>query len=360
MTSVVVGGGPAGAVAAKTLSRTGDVVVFEEHSRQPVQCAGLISVSGLERLGISPKDSLLNTVRGARFYSPSGRCSELRADKPKAYVVDRRRFDELLLEEASFAGARIRRERVVGVVPGRVRAKSIAIDAERIVLATGVDYRMHRTLGLDHPKRFLVGAQADVKVECDPDFVELHLNVPGFFSWVIPAGDFARVGLCARTNPTPYLASFLKHLKACGRMKRVEPRNRVYGIIPVYDPKVRADYGWVRCVGDAAGQVKATTGGGVVLGAVAASLVGERDYERAWRRAIGRELSLHLMLRRMVDRISARNVDVIFDILDASAGALEGGGDMDYASKTIRSLLGSPKAAASLLVRAPKILRSLL
>jgi flavin-dependent dehydrogenase len=134
----------------------------------------------------------------------------------------------------------------------------------------------------------------------------------------------------------------------------------VYGIIPVYDPRVRADYGFICCVGDAAGQVKATTGGGVVLGGVAASLVAREDYERAWRDAIGRELYFHLLLRKIVDRVSLKNQNLLFDIFESSVSALEEGGDMDYASKIVLSLMFSPKFVASVIFRTPQILLSLL
>ncbi|MFH1789172.1 MAG: NAD(P)/FAD-dependent oxidoreductase [Candidatus Altiarchaeota archaeon] len=360
VSSVVVGGGPAGSVAAKTLAQSGDVAVFEEHESQPVQCAGIISISGLESLGIDPGDSVVNKVSGARFYSPEGRVVELRPGKEMAYVVDRRRFDEILLQEAVDAGASLYRERVVGVSQGIVKSASRSIEADRIILASGVDYGFHRRLGLDYPARFLVGAQADVQGDFDPDFCEVHFNVPGFFSWIIPAGDTARIGLCAYSNPAPLLNSFIKKFRADGRLKKNKPKNRVYGIIPIYNPALKADYGFIRTVGDAAGQVKATTGGGVVLGCAAAKLVGEKDYERAWRKKIGKELSLHLKIRGSVDKLNAKNTDLFFDLLEAGAHALEGGGDMDLASKNLASVFLDPTFMGTLIYHAPRLMLSLL
>ena len=341
--SAVVGGGPAGSLSARALLRKGEVVLFEEHVKQPVQCAGLISCSGLSRLGVDPGSSVLNSVCGARFFSSAGRMVEINAGKKKAYVVDRSRFDEILLQEAVDAGAKLVSERVTRVSKSVVSSKSEESNPELIVLASGVDYSFHRKLGLDHPKRFLVGAQVDVACECDEDFVELHFNVPGFFSWVIPTQDYCRIGLLAKANPQPYLDSFLKQLKKEGRIKSGKPGNRVYGIVPFYDKTVKTDYGWLRLVGDAAGQVKATTGGGVVLGGVAAQAIGEKDYEHAWRKKIGSQLSMHLMARGLIDRISERNIDALLDLIEAGRKPIEEGGDMDYASQTIRSLAGSPR-----------------
>lgn len=358
--SIVVGGGPAGSFAAKTLASSTDVILFEEHKIQPVSCAGIISVSGLKALGINPSDSLVNTISGARFYDSSGRMVELNPRREMAYVVDRGRFDEMLIWEAVDAGVKLVNERVVGLSKGVVKSKSRTIPADRIVLASGIDYGFHKKLNLDYPRNFLVGAQVNLPGEFDSDFCEVHFNVPGFFSWIIPAGESARIGLCARSNPTPYLNSFIKTLKAQGRVKKVKPSNKVYGIIPVYDPDVKTDYGFIRTVGDAAGHVKATTGGGVVLGCAAAKLIGEKNYESAWRKKIGRELKMHLAIRKTVDRLCAKNTDLFFDLLEAGAQALEGGGDMDIASKNLTSVFSNPKFIGTLLYRSPQLILNLL
>ena len=168
---------------------------------------------------------------------------EVNPKKKKAYVVDRRRFDELLLYEAQDAGVSVINERVVHVSLKEIKTNSMSVPAERVILASGVDYRLHRELNLDHPKRFLVGAQIDLKVDCNPSLVEVHFNVPGFFSWIIPSGDFSSVGVCASGNPTPYLSSFIKNLRRECRIKNIKPQNRVYGSIPIYSPNIKTDYG---------------------------------------------------------------------------------------------------------------------
>ena len=74
--AIVIGAGPAGLLAANEIAKRGFTVqVFEEHEEvgKPDHCAGLLSTSGLKRLGITlPKDIVQNTVMGARIYSPSG------------------------------------------------------------------------------------------------------------------------------------------------------------------------------------------------------------------------------------------------------------------------------------------------
>jgi len=343
----VIGAGPAGCIAALH-SKGHNVTLYEEHRKQPVQCAGLISISGLKRLDIKPE--FLNKVRGARIYSPSKNLLEIEAKKDKAYVVDRQRFDEDLLNSAIDSGTEFIHERADDVNN---------LKADRIVLATGTNYQLHRKLSLGMPGKFLFGAQYDLKVDCDPDFVELHFNVPGFFSWIIPAGDYCRVGLCARENPTPWLERFVKELGKEGRAKsKIVERN--YGTIPLYSPGMKTDYGRFITLGDSAGHVKATTGGGVVMGALAARHACKKDYEKLWRAEIGRELRLHLLVRNFLDRLSSKNTDRLFSMVRDHKESLEEKGDMDLASRSISSLLRNPSFTFRLLLNSPGFILDML
>lgn len=351
MTISIIGGGPAGCIAAMSCSKFDDVEIYEEHKKQPVQCSGLISKSGLERLGISAGKIAKNRIRGARLVSPSGRMVEIDGGQAKAYVFNRDEFDSFLLNLAIDSGANFIDRRVEDIAK---------LESNRVILATGTNYNVQRKLNLDIPKEFLIGAQYEMKVRCDKDFVELHFNVPGFFSWIIPVEDYARVGVCARTNPVPCLDRFLKELDSDGRISGKEILNKNFGIIPIYNPRLKTDYGKLIMVGDAAGHVKATTGGGVVMGGIAAKFSYETDYERKWKSEIGKELYLHLITRRFLDRLSNKNLDRLFSILADYKAVIEKKGDMDIASRSIIGLVKNPKFIARLLLEMPHLIIDLI
>ncbi len=103
---IVVGGGPAGSLAAKSLAKSGyDIAVFEEHPEAgiPQHCTGLISEQTAEMSGIRP--DRLNTLYGAEFIFPGGQSITIRSDKPKAVIVDRADMDRRMAEAAMDAGA---------------------------------------------------------------------------------------------------------------------------------------------------------------------------------------------------------------------------------------------------------------
>jgi digeranylgeranylglycerophospholipid reductase len=342
---VVVGNGPAGSFSAMRAAAGHDTCIVGLGQRR-IQCAGLISKEGMERMGVSPAGIALNTVRGARIFSPGGVEVEVDGGGPKAYAVDRLLFDGRVLGMARDAGAEYV-EGCVDSLDGGVRlGDGSVIRADRTVLATGSNYTLQIRHGIPRPREFLVGGQYEMRVDCDPAFVELHFVVPGFFAWVIPLGDRARVGLCVKGNPRPHLDAFVKRLEAGGRLRSDRVLAESFGIIPIHDPAMPTQWGDVVTVGDAAGQVKATTGGGIVFGALAAKHICEPGYDRLWRRELGFDLRMHLLVHRLINRMSDRGKDRFFGIVKDARASLARSGDMDSASKTAQAMLKDPRFLA--------------
>lgn len=356
----VVGGGPAGCIAAREAAKKGDVILFEEHEMQPVHCAGLVSSSGFKVLGIKRGDFVLNEIRGARLFSPLGTVVEVKTMDVKAYAVDRSLFDRRLLERALSNGVSYENSRVDEIEDSTLLTDKKKFVADKTILASGTNYGLQKKTKLNCPEEFLLGVQYEMDVDCERDMVELHFVVPDFFAWVIPLGDRARVGLCTKANPSQHLDSFIKRLERQRRLKSKKILNKSFGIIPLYNPKIRTQYKNINLVGDAAGHVKATTGGGVVMGGIAAQYASSANYERLWRQAIGSELRIHLKIHQFINKLSAKNIDRLFKITSESSSFLEKYGDMDYASKTVSGLLRSPWFMLKFLMNTPAFILDLI
>jgi flavin-dependent dehydrogenase len=97
---IIIGGGPVGLITARDIaSKGGDVCVIEKSPEigYPVKCSGLLSVAGLNQIGVKVDDSLIcSTIRGGRFYSPGGRDFLAYSDKDRARVVERKMFDKAI------------------------------------------------------------------------------------------------------------------------------------------------------------------------------------------------------------------------------------------------------------------------
>jgi len=374
--TVVVGAGPAGLLAAREIARGGvEVRVVEEHPvvGEPNHCAGLLSVEGLRRLGVKPtSDFVQHEITGGRVYSPSGAAIEIRGRRTRAYAVDRAAFDRFLAGIAEGEGVKVetrRRAKAFLIRNGRVdgvQGRDWKIQAQVVVDAEGAGAALAREVGLaPHASRALAGVNVEVSgVDVETHMVEVWLGsdiAPGLFAWVIPLGEgTARCGLaCSEGDAFERLRKFLDNRFRGERCS--QPRR---GIILTGGPARRTHWGGLLLVGDAAGQTKPTTGGGVILGGLCAMEAGRtaaeaveagdssdnflQRYQRAWQASLGREFTSMLAARRLMNRLSDDRIDRLFDAftgegLEETLRDLVEGGDMDMQSAVMRTALREPR-----------------
>ncbi|MFX0134518.1 MAG: NAD(P)/FAD-dependent oxidoreductase, partial [Candidatus Hodarchaeota archaeon] len=87
----------------EALKRKKEVEIFEEHSKigMPIQCAGLISLTGFKRLRIRvPENCIQNKVRGSIIYSPNNNKVVIKRKSTQALVIDRSILDDYLIRNA--------------------------------------------------------------------------------------------------------------------------------------------------------------------------------------------------------------------------------------------------------------------
>jgi geranylgeranyl reductase family protein len=343
----VIGGGPAGSQVANKLAGMGyEVVVVEQKDSLggPVCCTGIISQECVSSFAID-KSLILKRVNSARIFSPSGRQLSLYRTEPQACIVDRAAFNTALASRAQDKG-------VEYVFNSPVRRMEVGDDRMRIevarhggglslfearagVIATGFGSKLVEGLGLGRVGDFVKGAQADVEV-MGVDEVEVYLGherAPAFFAWLVPTSPGrALIGLLSRRNPGLYLRRLMSSLLAQGKIASAEAELS-YGGIPL-KPLTRTYGDRLMVVGSAAGQVKPTTGGGIYYGLLCADMAADslhqalkRDalsaknlanYQREWKKKLGRELKVSYWARRFYELLSDRQIDNIFDIIDSN------------------------------------------
>jgi digeranylgeranylglycerophospholipid reductase len=189
---------------------------------------------------------------------------------------------------------------------------------EKIVGADGPSSPVARAAGIPHDNRFYIGMQAKVNLKSDTDVFETHFGsgYPEFFGWVVPESeDTVRLGLGATSNAQPLFYKFLEKVTGKKEIKCWES-----GIIPIYNPSQRIQKGDVYLIGDAATQVKATTGGGIIPSIKAAHTLADcimngADYNNAYKRASGKELWLHLKVRNVLNNFSDRDYDRLITLM---------------------------------------------
>jgi digeranylgeranylglycerophospholipid reductase len=340
---VVIGGGPGGMSAARILASRGwSVTVIEEHERvgTPVHCTGVLADSVIASLNL-PAEAVLNPLSTVRFVAPAGHAFDYTTATAEAVVIDRAVFDAVLGRRAESAGAVVwRGVRVTQLDATRESVRLTLGDGQMLsaraaVLACGANYTFQRRLGLGMPSTFLQSAQMELPAECLGD-VEIHFGseiAPKGFAWAVPvrrpSGTFVRVGVMADSEAGVHFSRILARVRdrwGVAVPEDATPRRRM---LPL--GSLRRTYAdRVVAVGDAAGLVKPTTGGGiyysVVSGEIAASVLDTqlaqdaltasslRDYERRWRGCFQSEFNAQLALRFVAQRMRDTDIDLLFDL----------------------------------------------
>jgi geranylgeranyl reductase family protein len=338
---LVIGGGPAGLYAAERLARRGaSTIVCEEHAAigDPVHCTGVLATESFDILSL-PRDASLNTLTTAQFFSPSGAIISHSTPVPLAAVIDRGVFDRALAARATSAGAEVRlgtRVSVVETGPGAVRALvgDDWVSARLLMVACGANYSFQRRIGMGLPRAYLHTAQREIPARRLGE-VELHFGreiAPDGFAWTVPvvreSSTFVRVGVMTSRDPVGCYSRMLARIATRWGIEDTHqpPRQKILPLGAI--DRTYADRTMV--IGDAAGLVKPTTGGGIHYSIVSAALASDvavdalaadrldaaalARYERQWRERLGEEFAEQRSLRDLVTRLSDREIETLFEL----------------------------------------------
>ncbi len=369
---IVVGAGPAGSMAARYAAGHGArTLLIEEHAMigSPVSCTGHISVKALRECELPEGNYINKRIRGAFVYAPDNRSIAIDGKRTMTYVVERKIFDRELAKAAAAAGSEILVDtavRSLKKVPGGIVLEAVSegkvtnFKAKVVIGADGVKSKIARGAGLGRIPHVCTGIQVEASYEPrDPEFVEVFLGhrfAPKYFAWSVPtAGDCCRIGLNADKDAHAYLNRLLSEHEVVSRKAR-SAVDLVMGGIPVGTLKKTVADG-VLIVGDAAGQVKPISYGGIYAGAKCAKIAGEvaakaaaegdvtalrlMEYERRWRGELGRELAWGLKFRDIYNRMSDRDLNEAVAALDDPdiLDMINQHGDIDHPSALAKRFL---------------------
>lgn len=389
---VVIGGGPSGSFTALNLAKMGaKVTVFEEHQKigLPSHCAGHISIQSLKNLGLYPLPGTIleNTFSQANFYSPTGFEFSVRLRKPVTCSLNRATFDKFIAEKAEDAGAIYRlKSRVQSliiknkIVKGVIVKQSVGteknVPAKIVVDAEGISSRLLRQAGLSPFNRnslvYSVEAEVEGVKDMESDAVDVYIGktfAPGFYAWLIPRFDgTAKVGLATkRGNPKESLEWLMSHHPAATKKLGGAKITQIsFHSISLGGTISKAFSSGFIAVGDAASQIKPTTGGGVIFGLtcarIAAQVINEalekndvssdflQLYQQRCRRTLGFDLNVMLNIRHFLDSLSDEKIDRILKFcvkIDLSE-TLTNIDEIDFQGQTLLKVFTKPSVFVAL------------
>ena len=367
--AVIVGAGPVGSTIAYYLCRNGLNVAILDKKKQigyPLQCAGILS-GHIFDLNELPDEVVLNTVRGA-FLHTQNHILNVKKDEPVAYVIDRIAYDEFLLNRAIENGAEFINQKVIEVDGENgitCLSNNQTIKSKVIIGCDGYNSLLSKSMG--NSQNNFPASQMLVKIDEDnmnsfrnsgenvDDYVDTYLLndiLPGFL-WVIPLkDDYYRIGLFSNQNHKIQNQVIKDFLDANFEYEIIE---KYKGFIPIFDDKNKLVENRLLLIGDAASQVKPTSGGGLLIAfdacRIASKFVIEavgnddigmlKEYEKEFRKRYLKEFNYQFKVQKTLDLLSDEDLDYLFSKLRENdcERLISEYGDMDTQSGLVKEFI---------------------
>lgn len=360
----IIGASIAGNYLAHLLSRAGlNVVVIEEHKEVgiPLQCAGIISKKLTQLIDV-PEEIILNRVKTAKIFSSSGRSIELSGDE-EPYIIDRIALDRLFYKKniikqnieyfldekfKTFHYLKGNNQKII-----QIKTTKRIISAKILVACDGPISTVGKLLGIQN--NTISAIQIRIKGNFDENKTNLYFDSQWkeLFGWIVPEGNnIYRIGLASSRNISKKFKIFLNQLN-------IDVRNKISqqgGIIPIGKMNKMA-FDNILLLGDSACQVKATTGGGIVMLLSASKIAAtciikcfkencfsknfiKKNYEKVCARTIGKQLKINYLIRIIFENFNSNDFDELFKIIKTAKieKIISLYGDMDFPRSLIIKL----------------------
>jgi len=345
-------------------------------------CTGLVGEECFRRYPIDP-ELVYREINSASVISPSKEAVRFETPQPVARVVNRVAYVSSFADRARSAGAEyLLGHRVTRLEQHKDRVSVITdddvIEARSMVLAAGFGSQLNRQLGLGEPSDYVVGVQTLVKTEGISE-VEVYLGrdvAPGFFAWLVPTRPgYALAGLLVRKNAPEMFAKFIAERQAEGKVTEPVDKPVCWGIPLRPLRKTFSDR--VLVVGDAAGQVKPTTGGGIFYSLLASEIAsGALDqalsedklsanrlgaYQKEWKSLLSNELEVGYSARRVFEYLGDSHISSLINqaSVNGFVAELADSPDVsfDWHSSMIGKIMGHPTLGVVLRLVNPLLAR---
>lgn len=367
--AVIVGAGPVGSTIAYYLANNGLSVTLIEKKKQigyPLQCAGILSRHIFD-FNTLPDEVILNTVTGA-FLHTQNHTLKVQKEEPVAYIIDRIAYDEYLLKRAMDAGARLINQKAINydIEKGiTYLSNNQQVKSKVIIGCDGYNSKLSEDMG--NAQSNFTASQMLVKINSEDmkefrksnepidDSVDTYLIndiLPGFL-WIIPLkNDQYRIGLFSNHShkkQNEILADFLD------KNFRFEICEKYKGFIPIYNDKNVIVKNRAVLIGDSAGQIKPTSGGGLLIAFDACKIackyiikaIGEDDrgalksYQKEFDKKYHKEFNYQFKVQKTLNLLSDEDLDYFFmKLLENDCEKLISQyGDMDTQSTLVKEFI---------------------
>ena len=351
----IAGGSVAGLLCAREISSNGfSVIVLEEDYEigTPEHCGGLVSLSGLEELGIIPHGKTFDHfIESAKIISSDNSNFEINSKKQKIIEISRRELDKQIAFQAQKNGTTIRvKTSFQETTETGIRTNEGNIDCKIFVDARGVSSLVQKDrTGILSSAQYEIYAdwikKSKVEVIIDQE------KYPGFFAWIIPSNEGkGKVGIAGKgINVSNALDKFLEERGSYSIIRKI------FAPIWIKGPIENFVIGKTVIVGDAAGQAKPTTAGGIFTSGMGGIYAGYAiseflksgnhialdGYQKRWTERFGKEFEKQKLARKILERLDNNSINKLMQSIKPDIlKEISEKEDFDFHAGSIIKLLG--------------------
>ena len=352
---VIAGGSISGLLTAREIARNGNSVLVLEEGFEigtPDHCGGLVSKTALNDLGINPSQKTFDSIiSSAQIFSPSGKNITIDSKNQNVVVVSRRELDKQAALQAQKLGAEI----MVNTSYMKKTDSGVKTSIGDINCKVVVDCRGVNALLNNDRDGVLQSAQYEVYGDWIQDGqVEVYIDqkkYPEFFGWIIPSGNgIGKVGVAGKEINVSKTMENLLSSKGNHSIIR-----KIYAPIWIKGPIKKFTSENLIIVGDAAGQAKPTTAGGIYSCGMGGIVAGKtitkfletkkisdlEEYQKIWINKFGKEFEKQTLARRLLRRLDNDSIDKLFNqITPEIIKEISEKDDFDFHTGSIIKFLG--------------------
>ena len=360
---IIAGGSIAGLICAREIaSNQNSVLVLEEDYEigTPEHCGGLVSMEGLMELGIIPFRNIYGSlIEKAEIFAPDGNSFSIDVTKQKIVEISRRELDKQLAFQAQNNGAIIKTHASFQEFSDNtVKTNDGEFKCKLFVDARGVSSIIHKDR-----TGVLLSAQYEVYANwIQKGKIEVYFDqtkYPGFFAWIIPSGDGkGKIGVAGKgINTSVAINKFLESRKEYSIIRKIFAPIWIKGPVEKF-----VDNGIV-IVGDAAGQAKPTTAGGIYSSGMGGMLAGKsiskflktnnildlHEYQQKWFIKFGKEFEKQSTARKLLEKLDNNSINKLFELITPDiVKEISEKDDFDFHASSIIKLLGIRNSLSTL------------
>jgi digeranylgeranylglycerophospholipid reductase len=318
---IIIGGGPCGLYCGYLLKKEGfNVDIYEEHKKIgfPIQCTGIVTndILKIKNLEKEINSSIINTINYAKIIFKDNSINFFLRNNN--LILDRGYFDQKIEKKAKKAGVKIHYSKKA-VRIDKINKEIYFLDGsfikyEILIGADGPNSIIGKSLNNNFYQNLWNGIQVVAKYK-NNNLIEFFPSRYGF-AWVVPENkDIARIGILGKKKLSNQMKLFLQKKN----IRKKDILSWQGGLVPYYNPKTIIEKNNVYLLGDSAGQVKATTGGGIILGLRCAellceSIVNNKSYNKLVNKKMKNSFITHLFIRKILDKMTNEDYDNLIEL----------------------------------------------